>query len=171
MPEANQTLATRAVSEGATLYIIAWLWVFFRFVDLMKVKLANNFIKQDKPLAIHLLRPGGTVIKSVVTLTAVLIWFENLGFSASTLLAGLGIGGLAIALAAQKTVENIIAAITLYTSAPVRIGDFCRFVRKFQNFSRDFQGENKREQTTVKAKSEKTRKSLTKPNGKPDKTL
>ena len=38
-----------------------------------------------------------------------------------------GIGGLAIALAAQKTVENIIGAITLYTSAPIKIGDFCRF--------------------------------------------
>jgi MscS family membrane protein len=42
-------------------------------------------------------------------------------------LAGLGIGGLAIALAAQKTVENIIGAITLYTSAPIKVGNFCRF--------------------------------------------
>ena len=127
MPEENQTLATKAISEGATLYVIAWLWVFFRFVDLMKVVLADKFIAQDKPLAVYLLRPAGTVIKSFVTIVAILIWFENLGFSASTLLAGLGIGGLAIALAAQKTVENIIAAITLYTSAPVRIGDFCQF--------------------------------------------
>jgi MscS family membrane protein len=46
-------------------------------------------------------------------------------------LAGLGIGGLAIALAAQKTVENIIGAITLYTSAPIKIGDFCRFGNSF----------------------------------------
>ena len=43
------------------------------------------------------------------------------------MLAGLGIGGLAIALAAQKTVENIIAAITLYISAPVKIGNLCKF--------------------------------------------
>lgn len=131
MPEANQTLATKAISEGATLYIIAWLWVFFRFIDLMKVILADKFIAQEKPLAVYLLRPAGTVIKSLVVVIATLIWFENLGFSASTLLAGLGIGGLAIALAAQKTVENIIAAITLYTSAPVRIGDFCRFGKQF----------------------------------------
>jgi len=129
--EANQTLATKAVSEGATLYIIAWLWVFFHFVELMKTILADKFIAQDKPLAVYLLRPAGTVVKSLVFIIATLIWFENLGFSASTLLAGLGIGGLAIALAAQKTVENIIAAITLYTSAPVRIGDFCRFGKQF----------------------------------------
>jgi len=127
IPEANATHESKAVAEGATLLTIAWLWVLFRFVDLMKIKLAERFVEQDKPLAVFLLRPAGTVIKSVVAVVTVLIWFENLGFSATTIIAGLGIGGLAIALAAQKTVENIIGAITLYTSAPVKIGDFCRF--------------------------------------------
>lgn len=127
LPDANATLASKAVSEGATLLTIAWLWVLFRFVDLMKIQMAEHFIKQEKPLAVFLLRPAGTVIKSIITIATVLVWFENLGFSATTLIAGLGIGGLAIALAAQKTVENIIGAITLYTSAPVKIGDFCRF--------------------------------------------
>ncbi|MBL4823286.1 MAG: mechanosensitive ion channel [Colwellia sp.] len=127
IPEANATHESRAVAEGATLLTIAWLWVLFRFVDLIKVKMAERFVKQDKPLAVFLLRPAGTVIKSLIALVTALIWFENLGFSATTLLAGLGIGGLAIALAAQKTVENIIGAITLYTSAPVKIGDYCRF--------------------------------------------
>jgi len=127
MPEANATHESKAVAEGATLLTIAWLWVLFRFVDLMKIKLAERFVEQDKPLAVFLLRPAGTVIKSIIAVVTLLIWFENLGFSATTILAGLGIGGLAIALAAQKTVENIIGAITLYTSAPVKIGDFCRF--------------------------------------------
>ena len=123
----NVTLAVRAVMEGATTLIIAWCWVFFRFVDLLKVILAEKFIAQDKPLAVYLLRPAGTVVKLIIVIVASLMWLENLGFNASTLLAGLGIGGLALALAAQKTVENIIGAITLYTSAPVKIGNFCRF--------------------------------------------
>ncbi len=127
LPEANATHESKAVSEGATLLTIAWVWALFRFVDLLKVKMAERFVKQDKPLAVFLLRPAGTVVKSIIALATALIWFENLGFSATTLLAGLGIGGLGIALAAQKTVENIIGAITLYTSAPVKIGDFCRF--------------------------------------------
>jgi MscS family membrane protein len=127
IPDANATHESKAVAEGATLLTIAWLWVLFRFVDLMKIKLAKRFVDQDKPLAVFLLRPAGTVIKSIIAVVTLLIWFENLGFSATTIVAGLGIGGLAIALAAQKTVENIIGAITLYTSAPVKIGDFCRF--------------------------------------------
>jgi len=45
----------------------------------------------------------------------------------STILAGLGVGSLAVALAAQKTLENVIGAITLYTARPVKAGDFCRF--------------------------------------------
>jgi len=125
--EANVTIALKAVTEGSTLLIIAWCWVLFRFIDLMKVILAKKFISQEKPLAVYLLRPAGTVVKIIIFSVASLSWLENLGFNASTLLAGLGIGGLAIALAAQKTVENIIGAITLYTSAPVKIGDFCRF--------------------------------------------
>jgi len=125
--EANVTLALQAVAEGATLLTIAWCWTFFRLIDLFKRYLAQRFVTQDKPLAVYLLRPAGTVIKLLIVLIAALHWLENLGFNASTLLAGLGIGGLAIALAAQKTVENIIGAITLYTSAPVKIGNFCRF--------------------------------------------
>ena len=125
--EANVTIALRAVTEGSTLLIIAWCWISFRFIDLMKTILAEKFISQDKPLAVYLLRPAGTVIKIILFSVAALNWLENLGFNASTLLAGLGIGGLAIALAAQKTVENIIGAITLYTSAPIKIGNFCRF--------------------------------------------
>jgi MscS family membrane protein len=129
--EANVTIALKAVTEGSTLLTIAWCWVFFRFIDLMKTLLADKFIAQDKPLAVYLLRPAGTVIKLIIFVIATLNWLENLGFNASTLLAGLGIGGLAIALAAQKTVENIIGAITLYTSAPIKIGDFCRFGNSF----------------------------------------
>lgn len=125
--EANVTMAVRAVNEGSTLLIIAWCWVCFRLVDLIKTIMGDKFVAQNKPLAVYLLRPAGTVVKIIIFTIATLHWLENLGFNASTLLAGLGIGGLAIALAAQKTVENIIGAITLYTSAPIKVGNFCRF--------------------------------------------
>ena len=50
-----------------------------------------------------------------------------MGFEVTTLLAGLGIGGLAVALAAQRSIEDLIGSITLYATQPVRVGDFCRF--------------------------------------------
>jgi MscS family membrane protein len=41
--------------------------------------------------------------------------------------AGLGIGGLAVALAVRPTLENLIGGIILYLDKPVRVGDFCSF--------------------------------------------
>jgi len=43
------------------------------------------------------------------------------------MLTGLGIGGIAVALAAQSTLENFIGSITLYLDPPVRVGEFCSF--------------------------------------------
>jgi MscS family membrane protein len=61
---------------------------------------------------------------------AVLIVVEGarmLGLPVMGLIAGLGVGGLAVALAAQSTIENFIGSITVYADRPVRVGDFCRF--------------------------------------------
>ena len=52
---------------------------------------------------------------------------HTLGLPVVPLLAGLGVGGLALALAAQPTIENFIAGLTLFADRPVRVGDFCRF--------------------------------------------
>jgi MscS family membrane protein len=57
---------------------------------------------------------------------AVLVALAILGFDVRTLLAGLGIGGLAIALAAQKTLENLIGGISLLMDKAVHVGDFCQ---------------------------------------------
>jgi MscS family membrane protein len=52
---------------------------------------------------------------------------QNLGLPLYSVVAGLGIGGLAVALAIRPTLENLIGGIMLYLDQPVRIGDFCSF--------------------------------------------
>ena len=76
---------------------------------------------------VALLKPMVLIIKIIVVVTAALMWAHNAGFNISTLIAGLGVGSLAVALAAQRTMENVIGAATLYAARPVRPGDFCRF--------------------------------------------
>ena len=49
-----------------------------------------------------------------------------LGLNVTTTLAGLGIGGLAVALAAQKTLENLIGGISLLLDRAIQTGDFCK---------------------------------------------
>jgi MscS family membrane protein len=62
----------------------------------------------------------------VLLIIALVIAFSMLGFNMKTALAGLGIGGLAIALAAQKTLENLIGGVSLLMDKAVHVGDFCR---------------------------------------------
>ncbi len=52
---------------------------------------------------------------------------EAFGLPIAPLVAGLGVGGLAIALAVRPTLENIIGGLTLFADRPVRVGDFCRY--------------------------------------------
>jgi len=51
----------------------------------------------------------------------------QIGISLYGVIAGLGVGGLALGLAARPTLENLIGGLILYTDRPVRVGDFCQF--------------------------------------------
>jgi MscS family membrane protein len=70
---------------------------------------------------------GRRTVKIFVALMATIAVMQNLGYDATGILAGLGVGGLALALAAQKTVENLFGGMMLITDQPVRVGDLCRF--------------------------------------------
>jgi MscS family membrane protein len=65
---------------------------------------------------------------TLVGLVVLIIYAADfLGVPLTPVVAGLGVGGLAIALAVRPTLENIIGGLTLFADKPVRIGDFCRF--------------------------------------------
>ena len=61
-----------------------------------------------------------------ILIIALLVALAFLGLNVSTALAGLGIGGLAVALAAQKTLENLIGGISLLMDRAIQVGDFCK---------------------------------------------
>lgn len=49
------------------------------------------------------------------------------GYNVNAVLAGLGVGGIAVALAAQKTIENLFGGVSVISDKPVLVGDFCQF--------------------------------------------
>ena len=61
-----------------------------------------------------------------ILIIALVVALALLGLNVTTALAGLGIGGLAVALAAQKTLENLIGGISLLMDKAVQVGDFCK---------------------------------------------
>jgi MscS family membrane protein len=126
----NPPLWFQALLKARTLFSVAVVWLAFWIVDFLIDRLSEHYQLHGQSTARVLLPPLGTAAKTVFVIIAVLIWLDNLGFKVTTLLAGLGIGGLAVALALQKPIENLVSGITLYTSQPVAVGDFCRFGEK-----------------------------------------
>jgi len=120
-------VSLRALLKTKTFLIIVVIWFCFKFVDILALLYRKRLESQGKYKLIAIIRPIGTTFKVLIFVMFILMWLNNVGFQITTVLAGIGIGGLALALGAQKTIEDIFGAITIFTSSPVDIGDFCRF--------------------------------------------
>lgn len=64
------------------------------------------------------------VVKILIWATALLLFLDNIGVQVTTLVAGLGIGGLALAFAAQAILQDIFSFVTIFFDRPFEIDDF-----------------------------------------------
>jgi MscS family membrane protein len=117
----------RKIAEAGTVMIIVITWLILATIGMLRDVFASRLERQGRPGGIVLLRPAVSAIKAVVVIGAALTWLDNIGYNITTLLASLGVGGVAMALALQKPLEDVFGAFTIYTQQPIRIGDFCRF--------------------------------------------
>lgn len=106
--------------------ILITVWMLFGAMNLLRDVYSNRLHTSDRSGAAMLLRTASNALKLLLATGAVLVYLDNLGINITTVLAGLGVGGLAVALALQKPMEDVFGAITLYTQQPIRVGDFCR---------------------------------------------
>jgi MscS family membrane protein len=104
----------------------AIFWGLWRFVNVGHGILSASAWALTTPSSRSLLPLGARVAKAVLVAIAVVSVLSMLGFPIASLLAGLGIGGLALALAAQKTVENLFGAFSIGADQPFREGDFVK---------------------------------------------
>jgi MscS family membrane protein len=121
-------LPPAAVLHGLRLLLVpALAWLALRLVDVV----AAGLLRPVEARGDARMAALGTVtrrgVKAVLVVAAVLAMLAGVGINVTAVVAGLGVGSLAVALAAQKTVENLIGGVALYTDEPVRIGDFCAF--------------------------------------------
>jgi MscS family membrane protein len=110
-----------------TLTIAAVAWLLARLVGTAGNRIEARLREQGKMGAIALVPLGRRTVLVALGAITVIAVLQNLGVNVTGVLAGLGVGGLAVALAAQKTVENLFGGLTLVADQPVRVGDFCRF--------------------------------------------
>lgn len=109
------------------LVVVAVTWVALRIVDILETVLVNRLSDTDRASVIAILPLTRKVAKVFLIVIAFVALLQNLGFNVTGLLAGLGVGGLAVALAAQKLIANLFGGASLIADRPVRVGDFCRF--------------------------------------------
>jgi small-conductance mechanosensitive channel len=107
-----------------TILIICISFVIQRVVSaLLKWYKENIAVKTDTPLDNELIPLIGKFLKIIIWVLAILIILPLYGVNISALIATLGVSSLAIALAAQDTISNIIAGFMIMIDRPFRIGD------------------------------------------------
>lgn len=121
------SMTARIVLESSGLDYIAFTVLLLGLMSLARDYNIRRLEHAGNTQYMALLKPFTTMLKVVAVVVVALAWAEQAGYDMTTILAGLGVGSLAVALAAQKTMENLIGAITLYAARPVKPGDFCRF--------------------------------------------
>jgi MscS family membrane protein len=104
--------------------LVVFFWALSRIVDVAHQVVARSRWIQDHPTTRGLLQLGSKLAQIFLLATGVVALLSELGYPVASLVAGLGIGGLAVALAAQKTLENLFGALALGADQPFREGDF-----------------------------------------------
>jgi MscS family membrane protein len=106
------------------LLVLGTGWLLWRLADL----LVSRFMTRLVPSATEsyaVFGLGQRILKVVIVVVTVLLAFGALGVNLTPTLAGLGIGGIAIAFAAQKSLENIFGGFSVLGGRVIRIGDVC----------------------------------------------
>jgi MscS family membrane protein len=80
----------------------------------------------DNPSARSVISVTRNLGKAFIAVGGVVAALGALGYPVATVLAGLGIGGIALAFGAQKTIENLFGSLALAADQPFRVGDFVR---------------------------------------------
>ncbi len=98
-----------------------------RIVDLISDHVIARLDPAQRSLSHSVIPLGVRFLKICIFGIAALIVLGRWGVQITTILAGVGVGGLAVALAAQKTIENLFGGVSILTDRPVLVGDVCQF--------------------------------------------
>lgn len=114
-----------SVSRGLTILLVTW--VGLRLVTILTRAARERMVAEDRRAAVSMLDLGRRAAKVLIVTLGLLGLLQNLGFNVSGIVAGLGLGGVALAFAAQKTVENLFGGLSISLDRPIRVGDFCKY--------------------------------------------
>ena len=108
----------------STVVSILVLWLLIRLTDLVVMLLNNKLRSMHDDIALQLLPLLRRGLRVFLLITGGIFIVQNIGVDVGSLLAGLGIGGLAMALAAQDSLANFFGSLVLLVDRPFKIGDW-----------------------------------------------
>jgi len=112
-----------AVDVQGALAIVAVFWFLWRAIGVAQAALPAGGWAAQRPAFRSLIPLVARLGRIFVLVTGVLAVLASFGYEVATLLAGLGIGGIAIAFAAQKTLEHFFGSVAIGIDQPFRVGD------------------------------------------------
>ena len=108
---------------ASLLIIVGIVWLLLLLNGEVERFVRRRFPRSNLAAAATLLRVGRRIVDVLFVFGGLLALLRYYGVDATPALAGLGVGGIAVALAAQKTLENVIAGASLIFDQAVRVGD------------------------------------------------
>jgi MscS family membrane protein len=120
LPPADARVVTALLTAAG---VVAVFWMLWRSVDTLIELIVERSWAAGDPSARSMLLVGGNLLKTAVLVTGAVTTAATFGYPVTTVVAGLGIGGIAFAFGAQKTVEHLFGSIALATDQPCRVGD------------------------------------------------
>jgi MscS family membrane protein len=109
---------------GMSAGVVLVIWALVRMVDRLcawwEEKAKETETKLDDQL-VPIVRQG---LKAFLYIVGIVFIIQNLGYSVTSLVAGVGLGGAALALASQDTVANVFGSIVIFFDKPFQIGDW-----------------------------------------------
>ncbi len=118
------------VAVGVITTLIMFLvgaWMAWRVAPVIAEAIIASPSIPPESIDAHLIRVTARLLAIFGSAALLALGAERLGVPVYGIVAGLGVGGLAIALAAQPTIENLIGGLNLFADKPIRVGDVCKY--------------------------------------------
>ncbi len=129
----EEFIAPAALSRlyvGRTLLLVvvaSFAWGLINLIDWAIVRIDRRLNQRQRVVSRSVVYLGRRAVKTIIAIFAAILILDNWGFNMTTIIAGLGVGGIAVALAAQQTIANVFGGISVIGDAPVMVGDFGSF--------------------------------------------
>ncbi|MEP5834950.1 MAG: mechanosensitive ion channel family protein, partial [Balneola sp.] len=105
---------------------VGFIWLFYNLSDVFSKYLGVLTSKTETKLDDQLVPLIRKTLRFFVLVMGIILILQNNGYNVASLIAGLGIGGLAVALAARDTLANFFGSVTIFVDKPFRIGDWIK---------------------------------------------